>query len=102
MSEPERPTDDTTTDRTGPLSRGSAGPDAAGRTSARDDDGVHPTEGAADAAGPAVDAGDRPAVPTTVATAPSIRGASSSAQAADTGAAQGGTAGERDDLRRPG
>jgi len=107
MSEPQRPTDETGsadsgTDRTGPQSRGSAGPDAAGRTTARGDDPTHPAEGPADAAGPAVDTGDGPRRPTTVATAPSIRDAASSAQAADTGAVQGGTTGERDDLQRPG
>jgi hypothetical protein len=37
-----------------------------------------------------------------VRTAPSIRDAASSAQAADTGAVPGGATGERDDLQRPG
>jgi hypothetical protein len=100
-------------ERTGPGSRGSAGPDAAGTTDARSAaDPAHPAEGPADAAGPAADhtadhttdgtadgtAGVRR--PASVGTAPDIRGASSSAQAADTGAAQGGTTGERDDLGR--
>ncbi len=96
-------------ERTGPGSRGSAGPDAAGTTDARSAaDPAHPAEGPADAAGPAADhtgAGTADGAsgvrrPASVGTAPDIRNASSSAQAADTGAAQGGTTGERDDLGR--